>query len=226
MADATVGRVPKHVEQQFCRYRQYWWSQSWNHNCCLFSVAIYRKTEMGASGYSGFSLAFRSTKRCDWQASGLACRVFKSTKSLIYSRTRLMTQISFYSLAKGNDDTRLQVACRLAEKAFSLGHKIFIQVEDPQQKRRLVNLLWHFKASSFVPHGINDDGSEPAEIGLSVGPSHQDVLINLSSKHCEQFEQFNRINEIVGPDQESLASGRQSYRYYHSQGFKPETHKI
>ena len=137
-----------------------------------------------------------------------------------------MTQISFYSLAKGNDDTRLQVACRLAEKAFSLGHKIFIQVEDPQQKRRLDNLLWHFKASSFVPHGINEDGSEPAEIGLSVGPSHQDVLINLSSKHCEQYEQFNRINEIVGPDQESLASGRQSYRYYHSQGFKPETHKI
>ena len=72
----------------------------------------------------------------------------------------------------------------------------------------------------------DSDGSEPAEIGLSVGPSHQDVLINLSSKHCEQFEQFNRINEIVGPDQESLASGRQSYRYYHSQGFKPETHKI
>ena len=137
-----------------------------------------------------------------------------------------MTQISFYSLAKGNDDTRLQVACRLAEKAFSLGHKIFIQVEDPQQKRKLDNLLWHFKASSFVPHGINDDDSEPAEIGLSVGPSHQDVLINLSSKHCEQYEQFNRINEIVGPDQESLANGRQSYRYYHSQGFKPETHKI
>ena len=137
-----------------------------------------------------------------------------------------MTKISFYSLAKGDDDTRFQVACRLAEKAFSRGHKIFIKVENPQHKRKLDNLLWHFKASSFVPHGIDGDGSEPVEIGLFLGQSHQDVLINLSSKHCEQIAQFNRINEIVGPDEESLASGRQSYRYYHTQGFTPETHKI
>lgn len=143
-----------------------------------------------------------------------------------------MTQISFYSLDKGKDEARLQVACRLTEKAYSLGHQIFIQIEDEQQQRQLDELLWEFKSSSFVPHGPSDTSGKselqatPVEIGINSSASHQDVFINLSSRHCEHYDQFKRINEIVGPDEESLAAGRQTYRFYQTQGFKPETHKI
>ncbi|NKB32290.1 MAG: DNA polymerase III subunit chi [Pseudomonadales bacterium] len=137
-----------------------------------------------------------------------------------------MTQISFYSLSKGDEDTRLQFACRLVEKAFSLGHKIFIQVEDEQQQRLVDDLLWQFKASSFIPHAVTGEGTEAIEIGLASSPSHQDVLINLSAKQCEQHQQFKRINEIVGPDEDSLATGRQIYRFYQTQGFKPDNHKV
>ncbi|MDD9891843.1 MAG: DNA polymerase III subunit chi [Gammaproteobacteria bacterium] len=127
---------------------------------------------------------------------------------------------------KGNDEARLLVACRLAEKAYSLGHQIFIQVEDAQQQGQLDQLLWEFKSSSFVPHATSSSMATPVEIGLSAAAAHQDVFINLSSKQCDRYNQFNRINEIVGPDEESLAAGRQNYRFYLTQGFKPETHKI
>ena len=61
-----------------------------------------------------------------------------------------MAQINFYSLTQGDAESRLEVACRLAEKAFGLGHKIFIQVNDEQQRRQLDELLWRFKANSFI----------------------------------------------------------------------------
>lgn len=137
-----------------------------------------------------------------------------------------MTQISFYSLNKSSDDHRLLIACRLADKAYSLGHKIFIQVENKEQQRQLDGLLWDFKPSSFIPHDTSGGGTSPVEIGLTASPTHNDVLINLSHNGHKLFQQFSRINQIVGPDEESLAAGRQIYRFYLSQGLQPETHKI
>ena len=137
-----------------------------------------------------------------------------------------MAQINFYSLTQGDAESRLEVACRLAEKAFGLGHKIFIQVNDEQQRRQLDELLWLFKANSFIPHAIGNSGSELVEIDIKPSAVHQDVLINLSSGGCEQFQHYSRINEIVGPDKDSLDNGRRNYRFYKAQGFKPDTHKI
>jgi len=137
-----------------------------------------------------------------------------------------MSKISFYSLTQGDADSRLQVACRLAEKAFRLGHKIFIQVNDEQQRRQLDELLWLFKANSFIPHATGNSGSELVEIDIEPSTAHQDVLINLSSGSCEQFQHYSRINEIVGSDKDSLDNGRRNYRFYKAQGFKPDTHKI
>jgi DNA polymerase III subunit chi len=137
-----------------------------------------------------------------------------------------MTQISFYSIANGDDLTRLQIACRLAEKAHGLGHRIFIQVSDEQQQRQLDDLLWQFKASSFIPHATGATGAEAVEIGIETSTAHQDVLINLSSADCKPFMHYGRINEIVGPDEDSLNYGRTNYRYYQAQGFKPENYKI
>lgn len=137
-----------------------------------------------------------------------------------------MAQISFYSIAKGDATTRLQVACRLIEKAYSLGHQIFVQVEDASQLRQLDELLWQFKPSSFVPHTSGAEESEAVQISLNAKDSQGDVFVNLSLKQCEQLENFKRISEIVGPDEHSLAAGRESYRFYRTQGFTPETHKI
>lgn len=141
-----------------------------------------------------------------------------------------MPQISFYHLTNPEPDSRLQFACRLAEKARRLGHRLFLQAADKQEAERLSDLLWAFKPAAFLPHSLLADNAD-GDCDIAVGMQrqlqfHSDVLINLSGQPCHSHEQFQRINEIICQDQDILAAGRNCYRYYQSQGYQPETHKL
>ena len=146
-----------------------------------------------------------------------------------------MTQVNFYTLSSEEESSRLQFACRLCEKAAALGHKILVITESEAQQNRLDDLLWDFKPASFVPHARiphaktdeSDISNHPVLLCLEEVPdTANDVLINLGREACKQHAQFSRINEILSADQESLTAGRVAYRYYQSQGYQPETHKL
>jgi len=146
-----------------------------------------------------------------------------------------MAQINFYTLSSEDPVARLQFACRLAEKACSLGHQVYIETESAEQARAVDDLLWQFKAASFVPHRLAgsdidkniDNNVESVVIGSNAADSsHDDVFINLGNTACEAHQKFSRINEIVGVDKQSLEQGRIRYRYYKGLGYQPETHKL
>lgn len=141
-----------------------------------------------------------------------------------------MTQINFYALSNQAGEARLQFACRLIEKAYSLGHAIYVQTESAQQAKALDELLWQFSPSSFVPHALlQTDSSASEAVLISEQPpaaKHQDVLLNLNSVPSEAHQQFSRINEIIAGDEQSLQQGRISYRFYKEKGYKAETFKI
>ena len=72
-----------------------------------------------------------------------------------------MTRVGFYVIQQAGEARRLQVAARLADKAFQRGHRIYIHARDQDQARALDTLLWGFRPSSFLPHGLaGDPGSE------------------------------------------------------------------
>lgn len=136
-----------------------------------------------------------------------------------------MVQVNFYSLGKQHDeqDGPLLAACRIADKAHSLGHQVYIWVANSSQGERLDSLLWSFRPSSFLPHRIDSNDefqqAEPILIGFGCPNADQaSVLINLSGSMPSPLEAFNRINEIVGPDESSLIAGRQRYRHYQQTG--------
>lgn len=141
-----------------------------------------------------------------------------------------MTQVRFYALKNKENEARLQFACRLIEKAYSLGHNIYVQAASAEQAKTLDELLWQFSPSSFVPHGVA--GSESAQeetvvIGEKPPAANQtDVLISLGSEPSTAHGQFARINEIISADEESLLQGRKRYRFYKDQGYQVETFKI
>lgn len=141
-----------------------------------------------------------------------------------------MTQVNFYTLSSEEESSRLQFACRLCEKAVALGHQVTILSESESQQTLLDDLLWQFKPASFIPHVPASDSaaeSTPVVLCLKQAPKFAtDVLINLHPNACEQHAQFKRINEILTADQDSLAAGRVNYRFYQSQGYQPETHKL
>lgn len=139
-----------------------------------------------------------------------------------------MTKVDFYKIPGSGLQSRLQFACRLTEKAYSLGHRIHIQLDSQQDAKLLDDMLWQFAPSSFIPHALLTDAeAEPVSIGTDLAAaSHADVLINLAGKPCQIEDRFNRISEVLSSDDESVEQGRARYRFYQSKDYGLEYHEL
>jgi len=123
---------------------------------------------------------------------------------------------------------RLHVAARLADKAFAQGHRIFINASDKTQAQELDKLLWSFRPSSFLPHGLEgEEHSQNIAIGWGQEPAtHNDLLINLNLETPSFFSRFNRVAEVVTQDPTSLAALRKSWSFYKERGYQLEKHDL
>ena len=65
-----------------------------------------------------------------------------------------MTRIDFYLPGAGARDNRFGLACRLADKAYHQGRRVYLHAASAEQARHLDRLLWTFRDQSFVPHGL------------------------------------------------------------------------
>ncbi len=139
-----------------------------------------------------------------------------------------MTRVGFYVVQRAGDSQRLQVAARLADKAFSQGHRVYINACNEAQGQELDALLWSFRPESFLPHGLNGASeSELIAIGWGQEPiGHDDLLINLQLEIPPFFSRFHRVAEVVTQDEPSLAALRQSWRFYKERGYQLEKHDL
>ncbi|MFV1993156.1 MAG: DNA polymerase III subunit chi [Acidiferrobacterales bacterium] len=143
-----------------------------------------------------------------------------------------MTKIDFYLLddnGLADDGTgKSRFACRLTQKVFSQGYKIFIYADDQSLISKMDNLLWTFQPGSFLPHGINENKTtEPIVLGDAEPPETiHDVLINLASTSPDFFSSFDRVAEIVGSSESEKLGARERYRFYRDRGYELETHHI
>lgn len=145
-----------------------------------------------------------------------------------------MTRIDFYILepegaGKGNNARQL-FACRLAEKAFSQGHRVYIHTGSAAEAEQIDDLLWTFKQNSFIPHGrIDDEAGADEDTPVHIGHgedagSHDDVLINLGTEVPLFFSRFQRVAELVDPQGREPA--RQRYSFYRDRGYPLDTHNL
>lgn len=138
-----------------------------------------------------------------------------------------MTKVDFYILQSGS---REHLACKLIEKAFTLGHRIYVHAGSEDQANKIDHLLWTFRAGSFIPHqryqqDSNDDS--PVQLGTHEAPDvHSDVLINLAPEVPLFFSRFQRVAELVGPDDQEKALGREHFQFYRDRGYSLDTHEI
>ena len=139
-----------------------------------------------------------------------------------------MTEIDFYVLADAAESRREQVACRLAEKAFGLGHRIYVNARDAQQARALDELLWTFRDGAFLPHAlIQDDASAPILVAAGEDPAETpDLLINLAGETPPFFTRCERVAEIVNDEPAVRDAGRERFRFYRDRGYALRTHKL
>lgn len=145
------------------------------------------------------------------------------------------TRVSFYVLAGGEPGSRLGYACRLAEKAYKLQHRIHAHAADASMAKALDELLWTFRQGSFVPHQLLATGGSPPLAPITIGaadpagpvePPAADLLINLATEVPPFYGRFPRIAEIIDGSPAGREAGRARHRFYREQGLEPETHEV
>ncbi len=141
-----------------------------------------------------------------------------------------MTQVDFYLLQDDSAQIRASFACRLADKAYRLGNRVYIHTASAEQTRQLDDLLWTFQQNSFVPHGIYQAAQHNPPPVLLAHNSEPDasiqVLINLSAEVPLFFSRFERVAELVNQNADIRQQGRSRYSFYKERGYPLRTHEI
>jgi DNA polymerase-3 subunit chi len=141
-----------------------------------------------------------------------------------------VTEVSFYILPTESLQDRYLFACKLVEKAYRSGSFCYVLTESAEQSRIIDDLLWTFRAGSFIPHQIYTGEQPELEqvilIGTLTAPEHwQKTLFNLSSRYPETGPNTERILEILDNNEATKEAGRQRYRQYQQAGMTITTHK-
>jgi len=141
-----------------------------------------------------------------------------------------MTRVDFYLLPAAESNGKALAACRLAQKAYRLKHRVYILTDSPDASANLDRLLWTFNPGSFVPHQVRTDPVDPVLpvlIGHDAPPAEfNDVLISLAADVPEFFDRFERVAEIVSSDETERAGARARFRRYRDRGIDVQTHNL
>ena len=137
-----------------------------------------------------------------------------------------MTQIDFYT----NVEDKLGTACRVAAKAYGLGHRMLVCCPDAETATRFDRMLWTAPPTAFIPHCSSSDplaGETPIIIDhLGGEPIGDQVLVNLRHEWPPFFGRFERLVEIVSMDDEDRQRGRERFKFYRDRGYEIRIHDM
>ncbi len=142
-----------------------------------------------------------------------------------------MAEVSFYILPSESTQERYEFACKLIEKAYRSGCFCYVLTDNAEQSQKIDDLLWTFRAGSFIPHQIYTGELPTLEkviliSSLDVPELWQKTVINLSSYCPKQVDNIERILEILDNSEATKELGRNRYRQYQQSGVTITTHKI
>lgn len=139
-------------------------------------------------------------------------------------------RIDFYLLGSEQPQDCWLFTCRLIEKAYTKGHKIYIHCSHQNDAELLDELLWTYKADSFIPHNLQGEGPEPpppVQIGFDKEPrGFNDIVINLAKEIPPFYRKFKRVIELVPNLESEKEISRSHYKTYRSQGCEIHIHDI
>jgi len=142
-----------------------------------------------------------------------------------------MPEVVFYVLGTESLYDRCFFACRLIEKAYRNNQFCYVLLDSPEECQRLDDMLWTFRAGSFIPHQIFTDTFPEMTLQVLLGTVNapqgwQNVVVNLSSKLPHRWQDVTRVLEIVDNREASKIIGRQRHTAYKQAGATIATHKI
>lgn len=141
-----------------------------------------------------------------------------------------MARVDFYILSDADEDRRQVYLCRVVDKAYRLGHRVWIHAPAEARAAALDERLWTFSQESFVAHdraGSDGAGTTPVIIG-DGGEAGEEraLLVNEDAEVPACAHRFARIAEIVNSDDAVRRRGRAHFQYYRDQGFELHYHRV
>ncbi|MGF1525779.1 MAG: DNA polymerase III subunit chi [Candidatus Competibacterales bacterium] len=140
--------------------------------------------------------------------------------------SRAVSRADFYIVTRGDRTAGWRYGCRLVEKAYKLGHRVYVHLP-ADHVAAFDDLLWTFSSDSFVPHAVYPAEAEddsPVYVGAGGEPPEAEVLVQLAPEVPAFFERFARVVEIVTPEDREAA--RQRYRFYREQRVELHNHEV
>jgi len=141
-----------------------------------------------------------------------------------------VTRVDFYILPEMAKRTADQVLCSLTGKAWKQGNRVYIHTGSSDRSTKVDALLWTFKDTSFLPHGLVnqiDIEKTPILIGHEDPPADQhDIMINMTDSVPLFFGRFDRLIEIVDQASGDQDQARERYRFYKERGYTLNTHNL
>lgn len=144
-----------------------------------------------------------------------------------------MTRVDFYVLADNSHAARLELVCKLAEKACGRAQKVFVYSQERALLEDLDARLWSFRPMSFIAHRLlpqshllNREDDDPLLLSSDEPGSDRQILLNLDSRVPPFFSRFERTLEIVNKDTDVQAAGRKRYLFYKQRGYPLQHHNL
>lgn len=140
-----------------------------------------------------------------------------------------MPQIDFYIVDDASAaDAWLRYACRLVEKAYTLGMHVHIHTPNESLTMQMDELLWVFRDRSFIPHQQTCAENELCAVTLNHEqlPTQRELLVNLAPDAPDFYNQFERVIEVVGTENTMKQKARDRFRFYKEKGEEPTHHQV
>lgn len=132
---------------------------------------------------------------------------------------------AFYILQQPRGLEALRRICNLVAEKYAEKLTIFIYTEDPEEAKKLDELLWTFGDISFIPHALaSDEVAVPIKIGDKAQHSF-DALLNLSDHVPADCSQFPLVLECVYKDPELTIKARERFKIYRENGYEIKTYQ-
>ena len=148
-----------------------------------------------------------------------------------------MTQALFYLMPAADSTTDkalmaiYQLACELAQTAYTQKELVYIHCQDQQQAYLIDELLWQFEPKSFVPHNLKGEGpisGSPVEIGFdSLGSNKKrHIMINLADQAPSFAVNFSQIIDFVASNDKHKIIARERYKQYRALNIALQTQNL
>jgi DNA polymerase-3 subunit chi len=130
-----------------------------------------------------------------------------------------------------NTPDRLLHTCRLIRKAVRSGQvseskPLLVYCSQTERLARFDDMLYEFSEDDFLPHVMADHPlADESPIVLCpnavtpASPRQAFLLVNLDDEVPDCFSSFDRVFEIVGPEDDDKASARKRFSFYRDRGY-------